>query len=148
MYARLRDEREVLGDAIDYIDEVADGANNFTKTSILRDAVYAFRTDYTPSEVSTTNILLQDALGIDIQTGDGTFARVNASTSQHATSDLARIFKDSTGDNIRKAMEDLHARKVITDRQFEQISRNIADSGLTGGYYNAFVNIGYAECVV
>ena len=144
MYARLRDEREVLGDAIDYIDEVADGANNFTKTSILRDAVYAFRTDYTPSEVSTTNILLQDALGIDIQTGDGTFARVNASTSQHATSDLARIFKDSTGDNIRKAMEDLHARKVITDRQFEQISRNIADSGLTGGYYNAFVNIGYA----
>lgn len=144
MYSRLRDEREVLGKAIDYIDEIAEGANNFTKTSILRDAIYAFKTDYVPTEVGTDSILLHDAFGIDIKTGDDTFSRVNASTAQHATSDLSRIFRNATGDNIRQAMEDLHSRKVITDEQFRQISRNIADNGLTGGYYNAFVNIGYA----
>lgn len=140
MYSQLHGERDFLLDAIEYIEGNAGSTNNFTRTSILRDAVDNFRMSIGPEPAS--DILLQDAFGIDINTSTGTH-RINATTAQHATSDLSRIFRNASRDDIESAMKDLLDRKVITTSQYQQVARNISDSALTGTFYNSFVNMGY-----
>lgn len=129
LYTRLESEKDALKQVIGYIDDNMPSANNTQKTMALNKIMGAYRQEiqnlgYMQAIPSQGNLILEDALGIDVRVGSE-YIRINGSNEQTIQNGLNRIFKTSSKQDILDSLSDLRTRGVLDENVFKRMAKNI-----------------------
>ena len=146
-YDKIQSEKSTLTDIVNYINNNMPNANNLQKTVAFRDIRNGYidhienilgYSRYTPK---SEDILISDALGIDIRIGENEYKRVNGDSVSSIQRDLNRIFKNVDQKDIAASVEELGSRGVLDLDTARNIARNVRNNTTPRNqYYNTVYN--------
>lgn len=147
MYDKIRNEKVLLQGIVDQVNDTYGSASNIDKTIVARQAytraIEHLDSTYARKQSGDVYDVMSDALGIDVVMPDESIRRINGYNADSIASDVNRIFKGLSPEDINGILTGLNDKGLfVNEDAYAAIAKRIATMS-SDDLYGISQDIGY-----